>query len=559
LWKIFSTEQFMNYNIAETLPRIAKTHPDRIGLICRAGMHWRSWSFKELDQLADSFAYTLKDMGVNRGNRTMLMVRPSVEFITLTFALFKIGAIIILIDPGMGYRNLLKCISSVSPEIFIGIRRAHLFRHVFPDAFKTVRTSVYVGPSLGLLGQSHSAATARKSRMYGTPFQAADMQPDDPAAILFTTGSTGPPKGVLYEHAIFQAQLQLIREHYTIGPDDIDQPAFPLFALFSTGLGACSVIPEMNPAKPARVNAKKFVHTIRKNKVTYSFGSPAIWNVVSRYCLEHDITMPTVRKILMAGAPVPGELLQRTLAVLSPDAEIHTPYGATESLPVASITAREVLAETWDKTRKGQGICVGRPLPGIEIRIIKISDKPVEKWLDSLQLPAHEVGEIIVRGPVVTRAYDNNTPENRLAKIKDNNGFWHRMGDLGYFDDDSRLWFCGRKGQRVVARNSTLFTVCCEAIFNEHPAVFRSALVGVGSMGDQKPVLIVEVHGKRLKGKALYAELQQLALQNELTRQIEHFLVHPGFPVDIRHNAKIFREELALWAADRLKKEIHTA
>ena len=549
----------MNYNIAETLPRNAKLHPERIGLICRAGGHWRSWTFRELDQLTDSFAYTLRDMGVNRGDRTMLMVQPSVEFITLTFALFKIGAIIILIDPGMGYVNLLKCISSVRPEVFIGIRRAQLFRYVFQRTFKTVRTSVCVGPSLGIFGQALSAAKAQKSQLYGTPFQPAVMQPDDPAAILFTTGSTGPPKGVLYEHGTFQAQLQLIGEHYTIGPGDIDQPAFPLFALFTTGLGACSVIPEMNPAKPAQVNAKKFVHTIRKHKVTCSFGSPAIWNVVSRYCLEHDITMPTVRKILMAGAPVPGELLQRTLSVLSPDAHIHTPYGATESLPVASITAREILAETWDKTRKGHGICVGRALPGIEIRIIKITDEPVEIWLDSFELPAREVGEIIVRGSVVTNGYDNNDTENRLAKIKDNNGFWHRMGDLGYFDDDSRLWFCGRKGQRVVTRNSTLFTVCCEAIFNEHPAVYRSALVGIGHKGEQKPVLIVETHEKRPRKQTLYAELRQLALQNEMTRDIEHFLVHPRFPVDIRHNAKIFREKLSRWAADRLKKVMHTA
>jgi acyl-CoA synthetase (AMP-forming)/AMP-acid ligase II len=549
----------MNYNIAETLPSIAETHPDRIGLICRTGAHWRSWTFKELDQIADSFAYTLKYMGVNRGDRTMLMVRPSVEFITLTFALFKIGAIIVLIDPGMGYKNLLKCITSVRPEVFIGIPRAHLFRHIFPRHFKTIQTSVCIGPSLGLLGQSLSAATAQRSQMYGTPFQAACMQPDDPAAILFTTGSTGPPKGVRYEHSTFQAQLHLIRDYYAIGPDDIDQPAFPLFALFSTGLGACSVIPEMNPAKPAQVNAEKFVRTIKKYKVTYSFGSPAIWNVVSRYCLENDITLPTVRKILMAGAPVPGELLQRTLAVLSPDAEIHTPYGATESLPIASITAQEILAETWDKTRKGHGVCVGRMLPGIEIRIIEITDEPVERWIDSLQLSAHEIGEIIVRGPVVTRAYDNNDTGNRLAKIKDNNGFWHRMGDLGYFDDDSRLWFCGRKGQRVVTESSTLFTVCCEAIFNEHPKVFRSALVGVGPQGGQKPVLIVEMHERRINRQTLFAELRQLALQNEMTSSIEHFLVHPRFPVDIRHNAKIFREKLSLWAEDRLKKELQTA
>jgi acyl-CoA synthetase (AMP-forming)/AMP-acid ligase II len=549
----------MNHNIAETLPGIAKILPDRIGLICRKGAGYRSWTFSELNTIADSFAFRLKEMGLNKGDRVMLMVRPSVEFITLTFALFKIGAVIILIDPGMGYKNLLQCISNVKPEVFIGIPQAHLFRRIFPGPFKTVRTSACVGPSLGLFGQSLSAATAQKSHIYGTLFQAAFMQSDDLAAILFTTGSTGPPKGVRYEHGTFQAQLHLIREYYGIGPDDIDQPAFPLFALFSAALGACSVIPEMNPAKPARVDAAKFVHTIRRFNVTYSFGSPAIWNVVSSYCREHDITLPTVKKILMAGAPVPGELLQRTLAVLSPDAEIHTPYGATESLPIASITAREILAETWEKTRKGMGVCVGRMLPGIEIRIIKITDGSIEKWIDSLQLPSYETGEIIVRGPVVTCAYDNNERENRLAKIKDHNGFWHRMGDLGYFDDDSRLWFCGRKGHRVVTQHTTLFSVCCEAIFNEHPEVFRSALVGVGPKGGQEPVLIVEVHGKKIQRQALFSDLRQMALGNDMTRTIKHFLVHPGFPVDIRHNAKIFREKLSLWAGAKLKEQMQRA
>jgi acyl-CoA synthetase (AMP-forming)/AMP-acid ligase II len=545
----------MNQNIAETLPRIATSHPERIGLICGKGADYRSWSFGELDNIIDSFAFRLKDSGINKGDRVMLMVRPSVEFITLTFALFKIGAVIILIDPGMGYKNLLKCISNVRPEVFIGIPRALLFRYAFPGPFKTVRTSFCVGPSFGLFGQSLSAAAVQKSEMYGASFQAAIMQPHDLAAILFTTGSTGPPKGVRYDHVNFQAQLHLIRNYYAIGPDDIDQPAFPLFALFSTGLGACSVIPEMNPAKPAQVDPAKFIRTIKMYNVTYSFGSPAIWNVVSRYCLDHHITLPTVKKILMAGAPVPGELLQRTLAVLSPDAEIHTPYGATESLPIASITAREILAETWEKTRKGQGVCVGRMLPGIEIRIIKIADEPIDTWDDLLHLPSYEIGEIIVKGPVVTSSYDNNERENLLAKIRDNSEFWHRMGDLGYFDDVGRLWFCGRKGHRVVTRHATLFTVCCEAIFNEHPEVYRSALVGVGPKGGQEPVLIVETHEKKLDRDTLFSELRQLAQQNAMTRTIEHFLVHPAFPVDIRHNAKIFREKLSLWATAKLKKQ----
>jgi acyl-coenzyme A synthetase/AMP-(fatty) acid ligase len=536
------------------LPNIARLYPDRSGLVSRIGNSYQAWTFREMDNLANWYARLLSESGVNKGDRAILMVRPSVEFITLTFALFKIGAVIILIDPGMGYKNLLKSVGRVKPDIFIGIPKANLFRILFPKPFQTVRASFCVGPSFGIFGKDISAKTAIKSEMYGTHFDTALMRSDDLAAILFTTGSTGPPKGVRYEHSVFQAQLKLIREYYRIGPDDIDQPAFPLFALFSTALGACSVIPEMNPAKPAKVDPGKFVRTIQDNNVTYSFGSPAIWNVVSTYCQKEGITLESIKKILMAGAPVPGGLLQRTQAILNVNAEIHTPYGATESLPIASATGKEILTETWEQTCKGKGVCVGRSLPDIEIRIIEISDNPIEVFNDSLVVPPNQIGEIIVKGPVVTRAYDNNDTENTLAKIKDGNTFWHRMGDLGYIDDLGRLWFCGRKGHRVITESGPMYTICCEAIFNEHPKVFRSALVGVGSPGRQQPVIIAELHEKSANQEKLKDELLRLAQQNDLTKSIDLFLVHPGFPVDIRHNAKIFREKLSLWAADELNK-----
>lgn len=542
----------MNYNIGQALGHIADRFPDRTGLICKAGKRYRSWTFRDMNITADWFAHSLSDRGVKRGDRVMLMVSPSLEFIALTFALFKIGAAVILIDPGMGYKNLLRCIGQVKPEVFIGIAKAHFFKLLFPGAFKSVRISVCIGPSFALFGPSLSADMVPRSETYGTPYPTAVMQADELAAILFTTGSTGPPKGVRYEHSIFQAQLKLIRDYYHIGPEDIDQPAFPLFVLFSAALGACSVIPEMNPAKPAQVDPAKFVRTIKENSVTYSFGSPAIWNVVSNYCLDHAIRLPSLKKILMAGAPVSGELLARTVAIIADDAEIHTPYGATESLPITSITAREILAETWKKTQEGMGVCVGRSLPSITIKIIRISDQPIPEWDDSLLLDDYETGEIVVKGPVVTQKYENNSRENELAKIAEGDATWHRMGDLGYLDAKGRLWFCGRKGHRVITGTTTLYTVCCEALFNQHPAVFRSALVGIGAAGKQVPVLIVEPYDKNIKRDKVIAELKLIARHNEITRTITHFLVHPDFPVDIRHNAKIFREKLAIWAAEKI-------
>lgn len=541
----------MDLNIGASLELIAEAFADDIGLVCSSKGEYQQWTFKELHANSELFAAALWREGVRPGQRVMLMVPPSMEFVCLTFALFKLGAVVILIDPGMGYRNLLRCIGGVRPDVLIGIPKAQVFARIFFNVFKTVRRRICVGSSLGLLGRSLQTI-CREAVGGKQDFPAAGSE--DLAAIIFTTGSTGPPKGVQYTHGVFHAQLDIIRNYYRIMPGDVDQPAFPLFALFSTALGAKAVIPEMDPARPARVDPEKFVRTIIDHQVTYSFGSPAIWNVVSRYCLARQIVLP-VRKILMAGAPVPGDLIDRVRRIMPKDGEIHTPYGATECLPITSMAGREILEQTWEQTRQGRGTCVGRPLPGIDIRVIKTVEGPVKTWQQAEVLGVGEVGEIVVKGSVVTRAYEQNEVENTLAKIVDRDGVRHRMGDMGYFDDQGRLWFCGRKAHRVMVREGVMYTIPCEALFNEHPSVFRSALVGVGKPGAQEPVIIVELVPDAVQSEGLLNELCELAGKNTLTSNIKTFLVHPAFPVDIRHNAKIFREKLAAWAADQLYED----
>jgi len=279
--------------------------------------------------------------------------------------------------------------------------------------------------------------------------------------------------------------------------------------------------------------------------------------VVSRYCREQGIVLDHLQQVLMAGAPIGGDLVARMQAILPPGAMIHTPYGATESLPVASIEGKEITEQTWPLSRQGRGICVGRSLPGLEIRVIACADVPIPVWDEALCLPTGVIGEIIVRGDVVTRAYEGNEPENRLAKIKDGDSFWHRMGDLGYLDEQGRLWFCGRRAHRVQTRGGTLFTICCEAIVNEHPDVARSALVGIADPENsqwQQPVMIIEpVNNREIMKEQLLAEVQALAAASSVTSVIRVFLIHPDFPVDIRHNAKIFREQLAVWAQSQLQ------
>jgi len=541
-------------NIAETFVGVAKDRGLQTALVeARTG---RNISFSELNRRADGYANYLFFQGLRPGDVTILMVRPSLEFICLSLALFKLGTPIVLIDPGMGYKNLLRCIERVQPKYLIGIPKAVLFARIFSKPFRSVKQSFCVGQSFGLLGPD----LTKSLRGPDTDYPVYQPSSSDLAAIIFTTGSTGPPKGVRYEHSIFSAQLRLIKEYYGIDAEDVDQPAFPLFALFSAAIGACSIIPDMDPTKPAQVDPEKFVRSIDKYGVSYSFGSPAIWNVVSRYCLDNQIVLQSVGKVLMAGAPVPYELLQRVRKILPDQARIFTPYGATESLPIVSIEATEVISDTWQASRNGKGTCVGRPLPGIEIKIIGISDGPLEKLSAEMECATGEIGEIIVRGDVVTRAYQNNPEETQLAKIAEGDTFWHRMGDVGYLDCAGRLWFCGRRAHRVVSGHGTLFSVCCEAIINAHPDVFRSALVGIkGSPGHTEslqkslPVIIVEPKkDRKINDKALIEEVKKLASQSQLTLGIDHFLVHEGFPVDIRHNAKIFREKLALWAQTKI-------
>ncbi|PID77015.1 MAG: peptide synthase [Deltaproteobacteria bacterium] len=536
-------------NIACTLREAAAKTPEKTGLIEAAG--GKEMTFAELESRSDSYAFLFAENGVNAGDRVMLMVRPSADFICLTFALFKIGAAIILIDPGMGEKNLLRCIKSVRPDILVGIPKACLLRSVFPAVFSTIRKTFCCGFCLGLFGGD----IRKKAYNRQEAFPIYRPKDKDLAAIIFTTGSTGPPKGVRYEHAIFSAQLKHIRDYYKISSADIDQPAFPLFALFSTALGACAVIPDMDPTRPAQVDPEKFINSIEKYGVTYSFGSPAIWRVVAEYCRQQGRRLDTLNQVLMAGAPISGGLIERFFAVIAENGRIFTPYGATESLPIISMEGREIVQDTWPLTKEGKGYCVGRTLPGISMAVIKPTSRPITDISAAEFLEAGQAGEIIVKGNVVTKAYDHNPAETRMAKIPDGEDIWHRMGDIGYLDQQGRLWFCGRKAHRVETENGTKYTICCEAIANNHPEVFRSALVGITDGHSKKykiPVMVIEKKkNSRMPDAVLLEEVRELCRKSPLTSDIDIFLVHPGFPVDIRHNAKIFREKIAVWAEEQ--------
>jgi acyl-CoA synthetase (AMP-forming)/AMP-acid ligase II len=482
----------------------------------------------------------------------LLMVNPGIDFVALVFALFKAGATPVLIDPGMGIRRLLECIEQIKPTGMVAIPAAHAVRLIRSRAFQSIRHTVTVGRRWFWGGATLAGLTEHA----GERFKPVATRATDTAAILFTSGSTGPAKGVVYQHGMFDAQIRMIQSEYGIQPGEVDLPGFPLFALFNVAMGVTTVIPHMNPSRPAEVVPERIVRAIRENRVTTTFGSPAMWRRVSDYCVASGIKLDSLSRILIAGAPVPWRLVEKMQSILPAGADVHTPYGATEALPVCSISGHELLDGCSARTREGNGICVGKPLSGMRVDVIRIDDEPIPVWSKDLLVPDGQVGELVASGPVVTHEYFDRPAATYQAKIRDGDQIRHRMGDVGYRDADGRIWFCGRKAHRVETTDGALYSVCCEAIFNEHPDVFRTALVGVGLRGEQKPVMVVETTSKQAgrgaAGRRLLDELRALGQENEKTASIRDFLLHPRFPVDVRHNAKINREDLACWAGERV-------
>lgn len=519
------------FNVAEFLENAAQRWPEQKAL-CDGP---RTWSFAQLSAYSNGYSAQLAELGFTPGRRVLMLVKNSAEFVALTFAVFRLGCVPVLIDPGMGLRGLLRCIGDLRPEGLVGVAKGFLLARLFPRPFREVQVRACL------------------SRFPGVPPLELRSEPGFPmhptegselAAILFTSGSTGPAKGVLYRHEIFQDQVAHLQRLYRFEPGEVDLPGFPLFALFSAAMGVACVIPPLDPSRPARVSAAKMVAAIHRHGVTSLQGSPAIWRRVAAYCLERSIELPTVRRLLTFGAPIELEFLEDWKKILSPGSHIFTPYGATEALPVASITGREAL-DTRDLRLSGAGICVGDPIEGVEVRILPLSDEPME---EAEELEAGQVGEVAVRGKVVTWGYHQKPQADRISKIGEPPELWHRMGDMGYRDPQGRLWLMGRKSHRVMVGGELFCPLAAEGMVNSHPEVRRSALVGVAGAA----VLVVEKRpGSRVDKKWLTREILALLSRHPTYAKVERVLYHKNFPVDPRHNAKIHREQLSTWAAQQ--------
>ncbi len=547
-------------NIASHLPVASEESPDLLAVAVQGkmknGKHtYSELTFRELNEQSDAVAHGLLEMGITRGMRTVLMVPPGMDFFALTFGVFKAGAVPVVVDPGMGIRNLRTCLNEAEPEAFIGIPKAHIARMLLGWGKPTVHKLVTAGTRLFWGGRTLKQITAGNQK----PFEIQDIQPNETAAILFTSGSTGVPKGVIYTHEMFNTQVSILKNDYKIEHGERDVATFPLFALFGPALGMAAVIPDMDASKPGAADPANIIAAARDYSATNMFCSPALIEKVGRYGYDRrdtqtPVRLESIRRVISAGAPAKPDSLERFSVMLNKGIDILNSYGATESLPVSFIGSSVMLDETAVQTKEGKGVCVGSPVREAEVKIIRITDDPVAEWNDGLPLPDGEIGEIAVRGPMVSPSYFRREESTVSAKIPCRDGtFFHRMGDAGYFDPQGRLWMCGRKTHRVVLKDRTLFTIPCERIFDAHAEVNRTALVGITLNGKVEPVLCIELkQGHDAMRDQIRKELEIIAEDHDQTKDIKTFLFHPSFPVDVRHNAKIFREQLTEWAQKEL-------
>ncbi|KPI33617.1 AMP-dependent synthetase and ligase [Actinobacteria bacterium OV450] len=589
------------------LERNARAFPDKPAVIhpLGRGSAYGTVTYGQLQATVEELARGFEYAGITRGTKTVLMAPPGPELFALVFALFRVGAVPVVVDPGMGVRRMLDCYRAVGAEAFIGPPLAQLVRVLGRRTFAGVRIPVTLGRRR--LGRGHTLAALRAApaAARGTgagstacPDGTAPTDGDDLLMIGFTTGSTGPAKGVEYTHRMALSIARQIEAVHGRTRDDVSLITQPFYGVLDLVYGSTLVLAPLAPARVAQADPVLLVDALERFRVTTVFASPALLRNLAGHltgAARGRHPLPDLRCVVSGGAPVPDAVVATLRRVLDEKARIHVTYGATEVLPITSIEAAEILGDrdrdrdhdgagdrdgegdrdadgdsgrvrggTAARSAAGEGTCVGRPVPGTRVTIAPVTDGPLARLDPARTLPAGHIGEILVQGDSVSGRYHNAPHCDALHKATEERPggeaprLWHRTGDLGRLDDEGRLWFCGRAAQRVRTEFRDLHTVRCEGVFNAHPLVRRTALVGIGRAGAQRPVVCVEVEtaaqGAALDDsgwRRLVAELRAMADAHAATTGLREFVRHPGFPVDIRHNAKIGREELARWAERR--------
>ncbi|QCB97230.1 alpha/beta fold hydrolase [Arthrobacter sp. PAMC25564] len=524
----------------------------------------RSLSWRELEQNVAALAAGLQEAGVGPRSRVSLMVPPGVDLAVVLYACLRLGAVVVVADAGLGTRGLSRAVKGATPDFLIGIDKALAAASVLGWPGRRISVRDLPAARRRLLGVETSlAALGRPGAGPGPelpcrgPALAPEPAPEAPAAVLFTSGSTGPAKGVLYTHRQLAAMRDTVAATLGIRPGARLVAGFAPFALLGPALGAVSVTPAMDVTAPRTLTARALADAAAAIDATVVFASPAaLRNVLATKGglgpAGHE-ALGRVDLLLSAGAPVPESLLEEVQRLL-PGASLHTPYGMTEALPVTDISLEQIRAAEADAGNMagaGNGVCVGLPVHGARVAVIRLAADGSAHGTGSVTDAVTEAGvtgEILVSAPHVKEAYDRLWLTQRNSVRTPG---WHRTGDVGHFDAAGRLWVEGRLAHLVTAPGAVVTPIGAEQAIERLDDVGLAAVVGVGPSGTQAVVAVVEtVPPVRRAGPAapqLAGRVRDAARQAGVS--VAAVLVVPSQPTDIRHNAKIDRTRLARWAS----------
>lgn len=516
-----------------------------------AGQGTRDLSWAQLARDVDDLATGLRELGVKAGDRVSLLVPPGIKLTTLIYACLRLGAIIVVADAGLGTAGMSRAIKGAGPDYLIGIERAlagaRLYNwpgiRIAADDF----TSATAGAKKALLDVAATVpqlmANGRVARIAGHVAAFVAPAPDDDAAVLFTSGSTGPAKGVVYTNRRLAAMRDTLKASYHLEAGTALVAGFAPFALLGPALGATTVTPDMDVTAPRTLTAKALADAAAAISATVVFASPAaLVNVVAtaaELSAAQQKALADVGLVLSAGAPLAQPLLER-VQQLAPNASLHTPYGMTEALPVTDIDLPGIRA-----AGVGNGVCVGTPVSGATVAIAPVGPDGVVVPEPSTE--AGITGEILIRAPHVKERYDRLwITQQRSVSIPG----WHRSGDIGHLDAEGRLWVEGRMEHILTTADGVKTPVAAEQAVELVTSVARAAIVGVGPAGTQAAVAIVEtlpaVKRSGLAPMTLAADVRAAARSVGL--QLSAVLVIDAMPTDVRHNSKIDRAKLSRWA-----------